>query len=159
MKINKTLKVGILSSLVSIVATGGIAVAAVSLSAKEIPFTSNDENWQVNNVEDAVNDLYELNNVSNKLSYIETFTLSSDVVITTNPTEYVISCTSISGYEDLTADSFIFDISKHSFTTSNNSTVIINKKYDSVTGNLTISFSLSNGSIRGNSISFDIYVL
>jgi len=60
MKINKTVKVGILSSLVSILATSGIAVAAVSLSAKEIPFTSNDENWQVDNVEDAVNDLYGL---------------------------------------------------------------------------------------------------
>ena len=64
MKINKTVKVWILSSLISIIATSGIAVAAVSLNAKEIPFTSKDENWQVDNVEDAMNDLYDLGKIA-----------------------------------------------------------------------------------------------
>ena len=62
MKINKTVKVGLLSSLISIVATGGIAVAAVNISAKDIGFNSGSENWEATNVEDAMNDLYVLGN-------------------------------------------------------------------------------------------------
>ena len=35
-------------------------VVAAKLSAKDISFTSNDEEWIVNNVDDALNDLYDL---------------------------------------------------------------------------------------------------
>ena len=57
MKINKKI---LLTSIISVVLSSIISVAAVKLSAKEIGFTSSNEGWNVDNVEDAINDLYEL---------------------------------------------------------------------------------------------------
>jgi len=57
MKINKKI---LLTSIISGVLSSTITVAAVSLSAKEIGFTSTDSEWLVENVEDAVNDLYQI---------------------------------------------------------------------------------------------------
>jgi len=57
MKINKKI---LLTSIISGVLSSTITVAAVSLSAKEIGFTSTDSEWLVENVEDAVNDLYKI---------------------------------------------------------------------------------------------------
>jgi len=54
-RLNK--KVLLLIILTAIISST-ISVAAVKLTAKEIGFKSSDETWQVNNVEDAVNSLY-----------------------------------------------------------------------------------------------------
>ena len=59
-KKNKTLKTVILTAIISISLVTGIGVAAITLTAKEIGFTSTNEEWKVTNVEDAVNDLYSL---------------------------------------------------------------------------------------------------
>ena len=57
----------IIAMLLVALISSGITVAAVKLYAKDIGFTSNDKEWQVNNVEDAMNDLYVLgkNSVNN----------------------------------------------------------------------------------------------
>ena len=61
MKINKKI---LLTSIISAVLASTISVAAVTLSAKEIGFTSTDSEWLVENVEDAVNDLYQISSTS-----------------------------------------------------------------------------------------------
>ena len=65
---NKSLKIAILSSVITFVITVTIGVTAVAIYAKDIEFKSNDENWQVDNVEDAMNDLYEIS--SNQKSQV-----------------------------------------------------------------------------------------
>ena len=57
MKLKKEI---VLTFLITAVIFSGIAVTAVTLTAKEIGFTSTHENWKVDNVNDAMNDLYEL---------------------------------------------------------------------------------------------------
>jgi len=70
----------------SLLIIGGIVlflaggVVAATLTAKDIGFTSSNEEWQVDNVEDAMNDLYGLSKNSNNVKYFD------DVVVsTTNP--------------------------------------------------------------------------
>ena len=53
------LKTIILTAIVCF-SISGIGVVAVNILANDIGFTPNDEEWQVNNVNDAMNDLYEL---------------------------------------------------------------------------------------------------
>ena len=48
----------IIAMLLVALISSGISVAAVSITAKDIGFTSSDEGWEVTNVEDAMNDLY-----------------------------------------------------------------------------------------------------
>ena len=57
---NKTLKVAVLTAIISVLLTSGICVVAVNLSAKDIGFTSTNEGWKVTNVEDAINDLFDI---------------------------------------------------------------------------------------------------
>jgi len=56
---NGKLKTIILTAIVCF-SISGIGVVAVNILANDIGFTPNDEEWQVNNVNDAMNDLYEL---------------------------------------------------------------------------------------------------
>ena len=76
---NKSLKLVIMSSLITAIIVGSIGVIAASLSAKDIGFTSTNEEWQVNNVEDAINDLYESDTVETgtfeALDYSTTITI------------------------------------------------------------------------------------
>jgi len=58
LKENKTLKVGIISSLITAIIFSGIAVVAVTLSAEDIIFTSTHEEWQVDNAKDALDTLF-----------------------------------------------------------------------------------------------------
>ena len=58
MKIKRT----IITVLITAIITASVSVTAVTLFAKDVGFTSTDEDWNVKNVEDAVNDLYELGN-------------------------------------------------------------------------------------------------
>jgi len=50
----------ILTVLMVALVSSGISVAAVKLTAKDIGFTSTHEEWEVSNVEDAMNDLYNI---------------------------------------------------------------------------------------------------
>lgn len=52
------IKIIAITALITALLVGGTCVAAVSLTAKDIKFTSTNEGWEANNVEDAVNDLY-----------------------------------------------------------------------------------------------------
>ena len=56
-KLNKEI---ILTFIITAIIFSSIGVLAVSLTAKEIGFTSTNEGWEVDNVEDAMNDLYEI---------------------------------------------------------------------------------------------------
>ena len=55
MKNNKKFILGLLTG---VILASTLSVVAVKMTAKEIGFKSSDETWQVNNVEDAVNSLY-----------------------------------------------------------------------------------------------------
>jgi len=54
----KDFKLVILTIISTLLVAGSINVVAVTLAAKDIKFTSNDSEWQVGNVEDAIDDLY-----------------------------------------------------------------------------------------------------
>jgi len=60
---SKTFKTIALTSIITTVLLGSIGVAAYNVVAKEISFTPTNSNWQVDNVEDAVNDLYDKSNM------------------------------------------------------------------------------------------------
>jgi len=55
----KIIKISLFVIFILFIFTSG--VVAAKLTAKDIGFTSTNENWNVTNVEDAVNDLYEAN--------------------------------------------------------------------------------------------------
>jgi len=59
MKNNKILKTIILTSFAWILISGTIGVVAIEMIAKEIKFEPTNSEWQVDNVEDAINDLYD----------------------------------------------------------------------------------------------------
>ena len=59
MKLDKKI---IITSIICFLISGTIGVVAYKAAAKDITFTPSNENWQVDNVEDAVNDLYNKNN-------------------------------------------------------------------------------------------------
>ena len=56
---NKTFKTIALTSIITTVLLVSVGVVAYKAVAKEVSFTPINENWQVDNVEDAVNDLYD----------------------------------------------------------------------------------------------------
>jgi len=60
MKRKITIKTLIIAIMVTAILSGTVGVIAVKLSAKDVGFTASNEEWQVNNVEDAVNDLYKI---------------------------------------------------------------------------------------------------
>ena len=61
MKLDKKI---IITSIICFLISGTIGVVAYKVGAGDVSFTPENENWQVDNVEDAVNDLYEsYNNV------------------------------------------------------------------------------------------------
>ena len=67
MKLKKEI---ILTALITAVITGTVAVTAVSLTAKDIGFKPNNQEWDATNVEDAMNDLYNIGKeVSGKKIY------------------------------------------------------------------------------------------
>lgn len=49
----------IITAVISVLLTSAVGVVAAKLTAKDIEFTSVNEEWQVDNVEDAMNDLYQ----------------------------------------------------------------------------------------------------
>lgn len=58
MKNNKTLKAVIIAVVITVIITGGIGVTAMQFFADKIMFTPSDSEWEVNNVADAIDDLY-----------------------------------------------------------------------------------------------------
>jgi len=113
---NKSIKVAFLSSLITAIITGTIGVIAVSLTAKDIAFTSIDENWQANNVEDAMNDLY---NISTNCSSTSIINLGTDTTYDLK-TEYEKYGLTENQYQELTADNFIVSYNKISASGSGN---------------------------------------
>lgn len=86
-KKNKTLKTVILTAIISISLVTGVGVAAITLTAKEIGFTSTNEEWKVTNVEDAVNDLYSLKNEGTD-SYLGTIPTGTSGTYTVSDLEF-----------------------------------------------------------------------
>ena len=70
-----TVKTLIISITLTIILLGGTCVAAVSLVAKDIGFTSTNEEWNPTNVEVAMNDLYRIGNVKIPESYNEGYNI------------------------------------------------------------------------------------
>jgi len=50
----------IITAIISVLLTSAVGVVAAKLTAKDIHFTSTNEEWNVDNVEDAMNDLYDI---------------------------------------------------------------------------------------------------
>jgi len=56
----KTIKGIVIGSIFGIILAGSIGVAAVTLTAKEVSFSPSDSEFNVNNVEGAINELYNI---------------------------------------------------------------------------------------------------
>lgn len=94
----------ILGSLI----TGGIGAIAVTLAADQITYTPDDNQFNVDNVKEAVDKLYELSSNITPMAYITLPKISGSV--TNNNQKY--SATDIPGYENLTASDFVYFITK-----------------------------------------------
>jgi len=69
--------------------SGVIGVAAVSLTASDVKFNSKDENWNPSNVNDAMNDLYELEKECNgNMELVDTYFKSMDTTNGVNTYNY-----------------------------------------------------------------------
>lgn len=114
---NKTLKVAVLTAIISILLTGGICVSAVALKADDIIYNPSNSEWKVDNAEDALNNLYELsantnggifdkvldiNIMDETYDYKKTYTKTYTVNIKDKYPEV---------YDKLTIDNFISDFS------------------------------------------------
>lgn len=156
-KSSKNLRVVILTAVISAIFTCSITVAAVHMTAKEIPFTSTDETWNADNVEDAMNDLYVLGVTANnvKMESLGTGTSHSYDMKALYPDEY----------QNFTVDDFVVEVksgsnsSKYScsqctlnntdHTSSSSGSYSLTKNYDATTGIFTASASVSSsGSIQ-----------
>jgi len=94
-----SVKYMLLFGIVCALICNSTAVVATQINAKDVGFTSNDETWKVNNVEDAVNDLY-LNKVnqSNKYTVEQLFYVSCSADSVANSTNTI----GVIGYNTLT---------------------------------------------------------
>jgi len=61
-KNNRTLKIVVLTSIISILLTSSIGVVALTLYADDIIYTPANTNWKIDNAESALNDLYTMTN-------------------------------------------------------------------------------------------------
>jgi len=143
MKSNKKFIIGM---LFGILLASTVGVVAVKLTAKEIPFTSEDVEWQVDNVEDAMNDLFVLGKAASnvkiyKLGEGRSFNIS-DIVGQENVGKYteenfiVVDSGSLSGSHTLITDDVNGDAGsvKYSVTKGTDFTL----DYDEETGGITI---------------------
>ena len=75
------MKIVVITSIVCFFISGVIGVAAVSLTASDVKFNSKDENWNPSNVNDAMNDLYELEKECNgNMELVDTYFKSMDTI-------------------------------------------------------------------------------
>lgn len=99
-KNNKTLKAVILTAIITTLIVGGIGVTAIKISASDIIFKSTSEGLTADNVEDAINELYQ------KEEYIESSILTRTEIGSGGDGTY--DATVIPNYQELTADNFVF---------------------------------------------------
>jgi len=128
MKLDKKI---IITSIICFLISGTIGVVASKLSAKDIGFTSTNENWQVNNVEDAMNDLYDKSQNGIIVPYIKEYTdggyqnrewsyYRSTPVVTISPNGSTSFTMSNFGYQRV--DSTGYDPVYHTITSVENGT-------------------------------------
>ena len=137
------IKIIAITALITTLLVGGTCVVAATLTAKDIGFTSNNEGWQVNNVEDAVNDLYELGKNGKPA-----------VVFTTSPVDMKDYT---DRWQELTGDDFICGASSVSSSVSNNSSAgcysglseTPKPTYDNTIGTLTFTATFSKNETVG----------
>lgn len=129
MKLDKKI---IITSIICFLISGTIGVVASKLSAKDIGFTSTNENWQVNNVEDAMNDLYEKNEEA-----INSYSQSHDLFfISKSHAQY-----DVSNHEKVI-------INIESFTNSSNLSIYIDDTLDSTISSAGIyEFDVTNATV------------
>ena len=126
----KIFKNSLFTFILGVLCTITIGVGATAIyNASEIGFTPSDSNWKVNNMQDAINDLY--NNSGSKIVKL------SDSVVTSN-TSYTYDVSNINGYENFTADNFFYAYAGFSWVGNGNiagGTGVVS--YDNSTGTVT----------------------
>lgn len=142
MKSNKKFIIGMLSG---VLLASTVGVVAVKLTAKEIPFTSEDVEWQVDNVEDAMNDLYASSKESKKILIAENYVCNGSNKISGTGgygavMKHAIDVSSIDGYDELEVDDFIIEVVEISggCNAKTSATRETSKEYDKETGILTL---------------------
>lgn len=85
----KIFKSRIFSFILGAVIFSGISVCAYSLSSNDISFTPENNNWQVSNVEEAVNDLYDKSNLGDLEIIMSKGNVANGTTITTEVGSYI----------------------------------------------------------------------
>lgn len=96
----KITKQNIFFFILGLIIAGSVAVVAVNLTANNIGFEPDDENWNVETVQAALNDLYTEKQSSRIIK------LSDEDVRSNTTRTYDVS--NIEGYQNFTADNFIY---------------------------------------------------
>ena len=105
------MKKTVFAFLLGVVLTGSIAgVVAYNYNAKDVSYTPNDNNWNVNNVEDAIKDLKNTNN-SNIIYHEGTINADSGIqsyrVLHDNDNAMIVSGQNSFSYSINNTDSFV----------------------------------------------------
>lgn len=116
----------------------GMTVFAYSLNLSDISYTPTNENFEVNNAQEAIDKLYELSQ-------------DTGVEVVNLGTAATIDVSSYDGYENFTEDNFLVTIVSFSASTSTvngyqsgGGTATVTKSYNAETGVLTISPTSKN---------------
>jgi len=149
MKLKKEI---ILTALITAIITGTVAVAAVSLSAKDIGFKPNNQEWNATNVEDAMNDLYILGNEKSRIIKLGTYNNTYNGVENgISGEDITIDLSSYDGFEKFTTNNFIieaiegvFGVKFQNDTHQQTMNFFFTKTYDQSTGKLIITNTYVN---------------
>lgn len=111
----------------------GSIVYATTYYANDVTYTPTDANWEVNNVNDALNDLYKKNNIYTESNHTISFSKPTDsrtytVTVTQTDTGNVvftktIGCSLFAGFSSTT---FTYSVGKDTFTCITSGTEDIN---------------------------------
>lgn len=108
--------------VLGILLSSSVAVIAYSLSSSEISFVPDDNSWEVNNVEDAINSLYD-NNKNDEFTFTWCCSNGGKTALTVIRTLPYVTFVDSSGSSN-------YNLSFSYFDNTNAGDIILNNKYD-----------------------------
>jgi len=136
----KIIKNNIFGFILGIILCSGIVYGVNLYKSEDIQYQPSDESWNVSNVSDALNDLYENNDES-----ISKTLVATDVTASGSQHTATVDCTEVNNYQELTAADFYLDMKSFKMQwkgTSGPHTLSRqwDLNYDSESGTLTIKY-------------------
>jgi len=160
----------IIGFILGAIICSSITAYAVSLASKDITFIPENENWQVTNVEEALDDLYSVaddkkcDTTNSKSLYLISDNQAFDTTHATTSYTYTYDISGYDGYQNLSIDNFYIMINSYGPAAykANGSTSTnlrnFSKSYDSNTGTLTVTAPLLAYSSSGIGVWLDVSI-